>query len=51
MTNLCQFKRAGAGGGHNGFFQKNSNLSNLKLIFFQSNVEGFKQFCNSVTFL
>jgi hypothetical protein len=26
-------------------------LINLKFIFSQSNIEGFKQFCNSITFL
>jgi hypothetical protein len=30
---------------------KNQNLSNLKLMFFQNNIEGFKQFCNFSTFL
>jgi hypothetical protein len=29
----------------------NQNLSNLKLIFCQNNIEKFKQFCNSITLL
>jgi len=50
-ANFCQFKRGGETW-NNGFFsQKNQNLSNLKLIFKKSNIEGFKQFCNSITLL
>jgi len=33
------------------FSQKNKKLSNLKLIFFQSTIENFKKFCNSVNLL
>jgi hypothetical protein len=36
---------------HNHFFQKNQNLSNLKFIFFQSNIEIFKKNCNSMILL
>jgi len=49
MTNFCQFKV----GKHKQWFfsQKHQNLSNLELIFFQNNIEGFKQFCNSIILL
>jgi hypothetical protein len=39
VANFCQFK----GGGTSTMFfsKKNQNLSNLKFIFFQGNLEGF----------
>jgi hypothetical protein len=32
-------------------FPPKNYISNLKFIFSQSNIEGFKQFCNSINFL
>jgi len=41
VVNFCQFKRSGK---HKKWFSPQFFLLNLKLTFFQGNIEGFKQF-------